>query len=110
MVSLEQVFGPPAIVNGAAAVTQEICAAALPLLVSVTFLGLLIVVASTLPKFNNLAEAVSSVGVGGGGGVRDPVGEISKTVPSPQAPPYKVVPYSLPLVSMIRPASGLAPS
>ena len=33
----------------------------------------------------------------------------SKTVPSPEAPPAYVVPYRLPLLSMIRPAYGFAP-
>ena len=33
----------------------------------------------------------------------------SKTVPSLEAPPATAVPYRLPLLSMIRPASGFAP-
>ena len=34
----------------------------------------------------------------------------SKTVPSPEAPPADVVPYRLPLLSMIRAACGVTPS
>jgi hypothetical protein len=67
---LEQVFAPPAIVNGAAAVTPAICAATVPLLVNVTFLGLLVPVATTFPKFNVPGDAVRAVvGVGMGVGV-----------------------------------------
>ena len=57
---------PPAIANGGGAVTDSISAAVVPLLVSATFLGLLVPVASTLPKLIVAGAALSVVGVGGG--------------------------------------------
>src|SRR5208283_4585306 len=90
MVWPEQVSEPPAIVNGAVGATLVICAAIMPLLASVTLFGLLVPVASTLPKFNLSGDAVSSVGTGVGVGVgagvgfgENPVSEISNTVPPP---------------------------
>src|SRR5271169_3471659 len=54
------------IVNGGVAVTVPITAAVVPLLVSVTFLGLLVPVASTLPKLSVSGATSSLLGSGVG--------------------------------------------
>ena len=51
----------PATANGGVAVTVPITAAIVPLLVSATFLGLLVPVASTLPKLSFAGAALSVV-------------------------------------------------
>jgi hypothetical protein len=56
------VFAPPAISNGGVAVTVPITAAFVPLLLSVTFLGLLVAVASTLPNLIAGGDALALVG------------------------------------------------
>jgi hypothetical protein len=66
---------PPAIANGVVAVTVPITAAVVPLLVSATFLDLLVPVASTLPKLIVKGAALSAVvGVAVGVGVAVAVG------------------------------------
>ena len=54
-------FSPPATTNGGVAVTDPITAAVVPLLVSVTFSGLLVPVASTLPNLIAAGAAASVV-------------------------------------------------
>jgi len=61
MVLSEQVLALPKIANGGVAVTDPITAAMLPVLVSVTFFGLLVPVALTLPKFRLVGAALSVV-------------------------------------------------
>src|SRR5208282_5331867 len=73
IVRSEQVFAP-AIANGGIAVTDPITAAIVPLLVSDTFLDLLVPVASTLPRLIVAGDALSvvvgvAVAVGVGVGV-----------------------------------------
>jgi len=69
-----QVSSPPMIENGAVVVTLEITAATALLLVRVTFFGLLVAVASTLPKLIAPGAALNNefavdIGVGVGVGV-----------------------------------------
>jgi hypothetical protein len=63
----EQVFPVLTIWNGIPTVTAAICAGTVPRLVSITFRGLLIPVATTLPKFNAVGPALSWVCADGTG-------------------------------------------